>query len=63
MPGMGSLTPAATQLGLVAGGQGDALKQQQVDQTEEERRKKRLGLSSLTPATAALFGPQAAFAY
>ncbi len=57
MPGMASLSPAATQLGLMPGA-GGQLVQQRDDQVEEEKRKKRLGLDSASPALLQLFNMQ-----
>ena len=62
MPGsMGSLSPSATLLGIgsgsdMAGGAGVSLKQQTQEQIEEEKRRKKLGLSSVSPAVQQLMG-------
>lgn len=52
MAGIGSLSPAGTDLGL-----GAALSQQVKGETEEERRKRMLAQRALSPGAAALLGP------
>lgn len=59
MPGLsnGQLSPAGVALGF-APGAGGQLVQQRDDQVEEEKRKKRLGIDSASPALLQLFNMQ-----
>lgn len=58
MPGI--LSPSAVALGVggnsTTGGAGSALEQQTAAEIEEQKRKKRLGLSSASPALQQLMG-------